>query len=128
MLGNRKIMGNNILYYLEKHGIDRKELARALDIPYSTMTSWINGDSYPRIDRIQMMADYFGIEKADLVEERRGSYPVYYTDPATAKAAQEVFDDPDLRMLFDAARDAKPENIRFAADMLRRFKETNPDG
>lgn len=55
-------------------------------------------------------------------------YPVYYTDPETAKIAQEVFDNPDLRMLFSAARDAKPEDIKLAADMLKRFKETNPDG
>ena len=55
-------------------------------------------------------------------------YPVYYTDPETARIAQEVFDDPNLRMLFHAARDAKPEDIKLAADMLKRFKETNPDG
>lgn len=55
-------------------------------------------------------------------------YPVYYTDPETAQLAQEVFDNPDLRILFSAARDAKPEDIKLAADMLRRFKETNPDG
>ena len=55
-------------------------------------------------------------------------YPVYSTDPETARIAQEVFDDPNLRMLFHAARDAKPEDIKLAADMLKRFKETNPDG
>lgn len=52
----------------------------------------------------------------------------YYLDEETAKVAQEVFDDPDLRVLFDAARGSRPEDIRMAADMLRRFKETNPDG
>ena len=61
-------------------------------------------------------------------ENKPTGYPVYYTDPETAKVAQEVFDNPDLRMLFHAARDAKPEDIKLAADMLRRFKETNPDG
>lgn len=63
------------------------------------------------------------------IEENKPiGYPVYYTDPETARIAQEVFDNPDLRMLFSAARDAKPEDIKLAADMLRRFKETNPDG
>lgn len=52
----------------------------------------------------------------------------YYINEETAKEAQRVFSDPDTRMLFDAARDAKPENIRFAAEMLKKFKETNPDG
>lgn len=64
-----------------------------------------------------------------VIEENKPTgYPVYYTDPETAQIAQEVFDDPDLRMLFSAARDAKPADIKLAADMLRRFKETNPDG
>jgi transcriptional regulator with XRE-family HTH domain len=61
-------------------------------------------------------------------ENKPTGYPVYYTDPETARIAQEVFDDPNLRMLFHAARDAKPEDIKLAADMLKRFKETNPDG
>lgn len=52
----------------------------------------------------------------------------YYLDDETALEAQRVFSDPDTRMLFDAARDSKPENIRIAADLLKRLKETNPDG
>lgn len=63
-----------------------------------------------------------------IVDNTPSGYPVYYTDPETARIAQEVFDNPDLRMLFSAARDAKPEDIKLAADMLKRFKETNPDG
>lgn len=73
MLGNKKIMGNNIQYYMDLKGINRKDFAKALNVPYSSVTEWINGISYPRIDKIQMMADYFGIEKADLVENRRDS-------------------------------------------------------
>ena len=54
--------------------------------------------------------------------------PVWYTDPESARAAQEVYDDPELRLLFDAAIGSKRENILLAAEMLKRFKETNPDG
>ena len=54
--------------------------------------------------------------------------PDYYIDPEAAEIAQRVFDDPDLRILFHAAQDVSPENIRLAAEMLRRMKETNPDG
>ena len=45
-----------------------------------------------------------------------------------SRAAQEAFDDPDLRILFDAAKGSRPEDIRMAAEMLRRLKGTNPDG
>ncbi len=52
----------------------------------------------------------------------------WYIDPETAKIAQEVFSDPDKRVLFDAARTARPEAIRFAAQLLEQWKETNPNG
>lgn len=71
MLGNKKIMGLNIMRYLDREGIDRREFAKIIGVPYSTLTNWINGVTYPRIDKIQRMADFFGIEKADLVEDER---------------------------------------------------------
>lgn len=67
-LGNKKVMSDNIQYYLNKNGITRKKLSADLDISYSTLSSWLQADSYPRIDKIEMMANYFGVSKADLVE------------------------------------------------------------
>lgn len=67
-LGNKKVMSDNIQYYLNKNGITRKKLSTDLDISYSTLSSWLQADSYPRIDKIEMMANYFGVSKADLVE------------------------------------------------------------
>lgn len=69
-LGNKAIMAKNLKYYIEKSGKDRRELADAWGFPYSTVTEWINGRKYPRIDRIEIMADYFGIQKSDLIEEK----------------------------------------------------------
>lgn len=51
-----------------------------------------------------------------------------YYDDETAKAAQEMFDDPDLHALMDAARDARPEYVKSAIQLLKTLKETNPDG
>lgn len=69
-LGNKAILSNNLKYYIEKSGKDRRELAEIWGFPYSTVTEWINGKKYPRIDRIEIMADYFGIQKSDLIEEK----------------------------------------------------------
>ena len=70
MLGNKEIMGENIKFYMDQMRIDRRSFAKAIGVPYSSLTDWINGKTYPRIDKIQRMADFFGIEKADLVERR----------------------------------------------------------
>ena len=69
-IGNKETMSKNLKYYIEKSGQDRKTLAKIWGFPYSTVTDWINGNKYPRIDRIEVMAAYFGVLKSDLIEER----------------------------------------------------------
>lgn len=69
-LGNKDIMAKNIRYYMHLHGKDRNEICKDLNIKYTTFTDWINAKTYPRIDKIEIMANYFGISKSDLVEEK----------------------------------------------------------
>ena len=76
MLGNKRIMGDNILYYMQLENIERRDFAKAIGVPYSSLTDWINGNTYPRIDKIQKMADFFGIDKSDLVEQRNAQKKV----------------------------------------------------
>lgn len=68
-------------------------------------------------------ADLLGWEDNNGSNVTEDSYSNYYLDPETAKVAQELHDDPDLRILFDAARDAKPETLRTAAEMIRVLKK-----
>lgn len=68
-LGNKEIMAKNIQYYMDKYEKTRQDMCDALGVKYTTFTDWVKGNSYPRIDKIELMANYFGISKADLVEE-----------------------------------------------------------
>lgn len=68
-LGNKEIFSKNLKRYMKINDKDRSDVSRDLEIPYSTLTDWYNGNIYPRIDKIQLLANYFGIQKADLVEE-----------------------------------------------------------
>jgi repressor LexA len=70
-IGNKDIMAKNLRRYIDRSGKDRRELAEIWGFPYSTVTEWINGRKYPRIDRIEVMADYFGILKSDLIEDKK---------------------------------------------------------
>jgi len=67
-LGNKEIMAQNIKRLMELYQKDRTDICKDLGFKYTTFTDWINGNTYPRIDKIEMMANYFGISKADLVE------------------------------------------------------------
>lgn len=68
-LGNKQIMAKNIRYYMNKHSVSQTEICNTLGIKMPTFSDWVNAKTYPRIDKIELMANYFGISKADLVEE-----------------------------------------------------------
>ena len=79
-LGNKQIMANNIKWYLERSGKSQKDFCRDLGFRETTVSDWLNAKTYPRIDKIEKMANYFGIEKADLVESHayaKSGIPVY---------------------------------------------------
>ncbi len=68
MLGNKEVMANNIIRQMKLKNVDRKQMAKDLNLKYTTLSDWINAKTYPRIDKIELMAKYFGINKSDLVE------------------------------------------------------------
>lgn len=72
-LGNKKIMAENIQYYMALNHKERYDLCRDLGFKYTTLCDWLKAKTYPRIDKIEMLANYFGIEKADLVERREAN-------------------------------------------------------
>lgn len=67
---NKNVFSENLQYYMNERGVTRKEISDALDISYFTVTSWVNGKKYPRMDKVERLAEYFGILKSDLIEER----------------------------------------------------------
>ena len=69
-LGNKEIFAKNLKYYMTINNKNRNDVCRDLDIPYTTFAEWYNGNIYPRIDKIQMLANYFDIKKSDLVENK----------------------------------------------------------
>ncbi|HEM5312171.1 TPA: helix-turn-helix domain-containing protein [Streptococcus suis] len=69
-LGNKEVMSKNLKYYMDKKRVDRNQLCSDLDLKYMTVSDWINAKTYPRIDKIELLANYFGINKSDLIEEK----------------------------------------------------------
>lgn len=68
-LGNKKIFSKNLRHYMKLNHKDRNNICHDLGFKYSTVTDWINGNIYPRIDKIEMLANYFYVEKSDLIED-----------------------------------------------------------
>lgn len=70
-MNNKEIMPKNIKYYLSRKHLNVKDFAKQLGFKYTTVLDWVNGNTYPRIDKIEKMAKYFGVNKSDLVEEHK---------------------------------------------------------
>lgn len=68
-LGNKRIMSDNIKRHLAQRGLNVKDFSTEMDFKYTTVLDWVNAKTYPRIDKIELMARYFGVDKSDLVEE-----------------------------------------------------------
>ena len=84
---------------------------------------WVKGKAMPSVSVIRKIADYFGVGITDLVDDKAGKKgAVYYLDPETAEAAQQMHDNQELKVLFDAARTASPEDLRTTYQMLMALK------
>ncbi len=69
-LGNKETMSRNLRYYLQQSRKTQKEICEAIGVNTSTFNDWVKGRKYPRIDKIERMAEYFGILKSSLIENR----------------------------------------------------------
>lgn len=120
----KKIFSENLNRLLQGREKTQSEVAKEIDVSPQTFNTWTQGIAIPRMGKIQRLADYFHIEKSALLD-KASQEQTYYTNPETAKVAQEIFDNSDLRILFDAAKDSSPEQLKLAAEMLRQFKKTS---
>lgn len=67
---NKEIMAKNIKRYMEQKGVTNQQLCEDLNFKYTTFMDWIKAVTYPRIGKIEAMAQYFGCEKSDLIEDK----------------------------------------------------------
>ena len=123
-------------YLCKLNGVNASKVSKATGISTATLSSWKNGKYTPKNAKLQLIADYFGVPLAYLLSEnpdtddapvQKNEQAWYYTNPETAKKAQELFDDPKYRVLFDAAEGSDPEDLQMAADLLLRLKQTRRD-
>lgn len=74
-LGNKKTLSQNLQRLMNLHKIDRNKLCADLGFKYSTVSEWLSANKYPRIDKIELMANYFNVQKSDLIEEHSNPQP-----------------------------------------------------
>lgn len=104
-----------------KNDVTPYKVGKETGISSSTLSDWKSGRSVPKQEKLKKIADYFGVDVAyfyDNDDNNKG----YYVDDGTKEIAQEIFDNKDLRLLFDAAKDASPEDLQTVHTMLLALK------
>lgn len=122
------LIAARIQHYLESKNKTQADLAEYMGVSQATVSNWCNGVKMPRMDKIDKICEFFGIERSDLMVEDKEPAG-YYLDPEAAEIAQEVYDRPELKMLFDASRNVSAEDLRFVIEMIDRMakKERGED-
>ena len=69
-MDNRMIFAKNLQRYMDEKEKSRKDVSSAIGVSYYTLTDWVKGKKYPRMDKVELLANYFGVLKSDLIEEK----------------------------------------------------------
>lgn len=111
---NKEIFANNLSFYMEQKGVDRNTLCADLDLKYTTVRDWLKGITYPRIGKIELLANYFNINKSELIENK-----ITTTQPS----------DSLLEAITNTARELNTPNkkivLRKSEELLERQKSDN---
>ena len=116
-LGNMQVFAENFRYYLEKSGELKKDLAKHVNISPTTFSDWLNCRTYPRMDRIERLAEHWGITMADLVEKHSVEND-YYLEKEAKIIAEEFADDPDAYAIYQAIKKLSPTNKEIVLNLI----------
>lgn len=109
---------------LQIYGVTPYKVSKETGISQSTLSDWKKGKITPKSDTMKKIADYFGVSVDYLMTgTEREETGKYYFDEETAEMAQKLFENRDLRVLFDAAQDASSEDLKTTYDMLMALKK-----
>lgn len=115
------IFSKNLVHFLQINGKSQTDLSRFIGVSTATVSDWCKGKKLPRMDKVQAISKWLGIENSDLIEDK-STTPDYYYNKEVRELADFLHKNPDYKVLFDASRKVKPEDIEFVKQMIDRMR------
>ena len=117
-------IGDNIKSFREMQKMSQNELSRLLGVSDKTVSSWEINRTEPKMGMIEKICKALNCKKTDIIgNDDIGDSGEYYLNAETKKVAQEIYENKELSLLFDAARDASPEDLQTVHTMLLALKK-----
>ena len=119
----KRIFSENLKRLMEEQNLTQADVAKSIGVSPQTFNTWVRGIALPRLGKIQRLADYFRVDKSDLLEDTANNKKTYYSDPEVGKIVNELKDRPDLRVLLDASRDLDESDMFELIDIINKIKD-----
>lgn len=122
----KELFSKNLVEQLLAKGETQASMARHMKISSATASDWCNGRKMPRVDKIQALCNWLGIELSELLEEKKavptnGQEQEYYLDEETREIVELMHKNPQYRTLFSASRKLSKEDLQIIMSMIERM-------
>lgn len=122
------IIAENITFNLERCGKSQVDLADYMNVSQATVSNWCKGLKLPRMDKIDKICSFFNIHRSDLMNRQEENKEAsYYFNEDARELAEFMFKNPEYKVLFDASRKVKKEDIAFVKQMIDRMRGDSDD-
>lgn len=113
----------NVIYYKKLRKMTNKTLAEATGLPEGTISRIASGQTKePTLKTLRLLAKALDCTIDDL--QTGGTIEPYYLNQETADIAQDIYENPNLRILFDASKNLSPEDIQAVIEIAKRIQGT----
>ncbi|WP_059068355.1 helix-turn-helix domain-containing protein [Mediterraneibacter massiliensis] len=107
---------------LRQNNVTPYRVHKETGISTATLSDWKNGKSEPKKDKIEKICQYFEVPLSYFYGEESEGGEKYYLNEETAQVAQEIFENKELRALFDVQKDMEPEDLKALHNMALALK------
>lgn len=122
------VFSKNLKRLMSLHDKTQIDLINDLGFNKSAVSTWCNGTRLPRMDKVDILAKYFGVNRSDLIEEKEDTTDEsYYFNEDVRELAEFMFKNPEYKVLFDASRKVKKEDIEFVRQFIDRMRGDSDD-
>lgn len=114
----------------EQSGLTQQQMADKLGVSRSAIGMYENGEREPNFETLELIADTFNVDMNYLLGKKPTTEVIpdrYYLDDDAWDMAQFMYENPEYKVLFDASRKVKKEDIDFVKQMIDRMSNKGDD-